>query len=313
MRTTFSVKNIASAKPVLALVGLGFAAMVGVGAWAAGWKDMLAALAGLPAWGWVLVGVIPFLHNGTRFLRYLLAADVLGLPAVPVRRWVLYYTAGAALLATPGKAGILLRLWLLERHEGVPLGRTWGIFLFDLLTDTAATVLLTALMAASGLTPLPGLGGGLWVLLGVVGVLGLVVWPWLVEGVVRFCKPRKRLAWVEGVAPLLARGVFWEGVLMSAGGVGLAAVASTELLAALGTPLPFADVMMALGASVVIGMAAMLPGGLGGIEAGMVGMLHWLGVPLPAAVAFTALYRLATLWIPTAVGWLILPLALRKR
>jgi uncharacterized membrane protein YbhN (UPF0104 family) len=56
----------------------------------------------------------------------------------------------------------------------------------------------------------------------------------------------------------------------------------------------------------------MLPGGLGGAEFSMLGMLFALGVPSAAAVTATAVIRVVTLWFAVLVGFLALPFALRR-
>jgi uncharacterized protein (TIRG00374 family) len=49
-----------------------------------------------------------------------------------------------------------------------------------------------------------------------------------------------------------------------------------------------------------------MPGGLGGTEAVMVGLLVWKGMPGADAVAATVLIRLATLWFAVGLGALML-------
>jgi uncharacterized protein (TIRG00374 family) len=65
-------------------------------------------------------------------------------------------------------------------------------------------------------------------------------------------------------------------------------------------------------ASSLTGGATMLPGGLGGTELAMVGLLIAAGVPLDAAVSATVATRITFLWLPVCLGFLILPLALRN-
>jgi uncharacterized protein (TIRG00374 family) len=44
------------------------------------------------------------------------------------------------------------------------------------------------------------------------------------------------------------------------------------------------------------------PGGLGFVEAGLVGTLTLAGTPAPAAVTATLLYRLVSYWLPIPAG-----------
>jgi uncharacterized protein (TIRG00374 family) len=87
----------------------------------------------------------------------------------------------------------------------------------------------------------------------------------------------------------------------------------------------FALALQALGAGIDLGTAAFVfsfamlvgglpifPGGLGGVEATMVGLLVLLEVDLASAATATALVRLATLWFVVLLGCLALPFALRR-
>ena len=56
------------------------------------------------------------------------------------------------------------------------------------------------------------------------------------------------------------------------------------------------------------GAVSFLPGGLGGTEATMVGLLAWSGMALPDAVAATVLIRVCTLWFAVLLGVAALPI-----
>jgi uncharacterized membrane protein YbhN (UPF0104 family) len=45
-----------------------------------------------------------------------------------------------------------------------------------------------------------------------------------------------------------------------------------------------------------------VPGGLGGTEAVMIGVLLWQQVPMELAVAATLLIRMTTLWFAVVIG-----------
>jgi len=55
----------------------------------------------------------------------------------------------------------------------------------------------------------------------------------------------------------------------------------------------------------------MLPGGLGGTEVAMVGLLVAAGAPLDAAVSATVATRITFLWLPVCLGFAMLPAAMR--
>ena len=72
---------------------------------------------------------------------------------------------------------------------------------------------------------------------------------------------------------------------------------------ALGSARPFG----ALALGYLIGMAANMipiPGGIGAVDLGLVGMLAVYGAPLSTAAAAVLIYRTISLWVPTLVGTL---------
>jgi uncharacterized protein (TIRG00374 family) len=70
---------------------------------------------------------------------------------------------------------------------------------------------------------------------------------------------------------------------------------------ALGSAPPFGAVVMGY----LVGMAANMlpiPGGIGAVDLGLVGMLTLYGAALSTAAAAVLIYRAISLWIPTVVG-----------
>ncbi len=61
-------------------------------------------------------------------------------------------------------------------------------------------------------------------------------------------------------------------------------------------------VLVAYAAGKVLALIPVTPGGLGFVEAGLVGMLTLAGVPAGFAVTATLLYRLITYWLPIPAG-----------
>ena len=56
-------------------------------------------------------------------------------------------------------------------------------------------------------------------------------------------------------------------------------------------------------AAATLGAAVPTPGGLGAVEAALVGGLTTTGVPVGPALAAVLLFRIATFWLPAPVGW----------
>ncbi len=305
----------------LGRTALGFAVFLAVFAAAALAFDAQALGAALgrlaPATLAALLG-LSLLNYTVRLLRWRLLAGPLG-ARVPLGPDLVTYLASYSLTATPGKAGELLRVWLLRRRCGLPYARSLPVFLADRLCDLLALSLLAAgglgwLVAGRVAVPLAALLGAglLWLFLHPDPLLRLVGglyrrigrWPRGFAQARRALRQGRRLRrpglWLAGVGLGL---VGW-----GAEGAGLWLVAD-----ALGHPLPLPEAVAIFALALVAGLVSLLPGGLGGTEAGMTGLLVLRGLPAPAALAATLAVRLATLWFAVLLGLCVLPFALRGK
>ncbi|SMF63927.1 conserved hypothetical protein [Tistlia consotensis] len=266
-----------------------------------------------------------------------LVAALLGLSlvnyAVRLARWRLFskpmrarapfaedavtYLASFALTATPGKAGELLRIWLLKRRCGLPYARTLPVFLADRLCDLLALTILS-------------FGGLGWVVGGRIAVpvaavlagsiLLLFLRPAPLIALVgtlygRFRRAPRHFAQARRAlrqgARLRRPGLWLAGIALGLLGWGCEGTGLWLVLQALGSPVALVDAAAIFALSLVAGVVSLLPGGLGGTEAGMVGLLLLRGVPTATALAATLTVRLATLWFAVALGLVFLPVALR--
>jgi undecaprenyl-diphosphatase len=75
-------------------------------------------------------------------------------------------------------------------------------------------------------------------------------------------------------------------------------------LEAFGGGLPFATVGAVFLVGSAVAQAAPTPGGLGAMEAALIGGLTAAGVQSEIAVPAVFLYRLFTFWVPILPGWL---------
>jgi uncharacterized protein (TIRG00374 family) len=238
---------------------------------------------------------------------------------VPFIQNGLYYVAGFSMAITPGKVGEALRIWLLRRSHSIHYDRTVGLLIADRLSDAGA-LLLICLVGAFGFAP----GAGQLVtvaLIGmvIIGVTLLFLKPAaLIEAIGwiygRVKRGRKQFARARRALRELARLGSWRvygGTLMLASlGWFAEAFALYQLILAFGNSLSLLQIMFVFGASLLVGVAAMLPGGLGGTEISMVGLLVAMGIDMEAAIAATAIIRLTTLWFSVLLGFLALPAAL---
>ena len=268
-----------------------------------GWVGVLAAL------------LMSLLNYALRFLRWQLYLYLLD-HRIPWLDSMRIYLAGFALTTTPGKAGeavrgVLLRPWTVDYSH------SFALFFSERLSDLLAIVLLTLF----GLLLYPD---ATWLIM--LGLL-LVTACFIVLG-----QRRLLLRSIDLVA--VRSGAVWQMVfqvlqmlasaqrchqplpLMVATVLSLVAW-SAEALAfywvldwmGFTVPLSFACFVYAL--AMLAGALSFMPGGLGGAEAVMAGLLIWKGMAPADAVAATVLIRLATLWFAVAIGVICMQLESR--
>jgi glycosyltransferase 2 family protein len=230
----------------------------------------------------------------------------------------LYFVAGFALTATPGKAGEGLRMWLLERCHGYAYERSAPLFVGDRLNDMAAILLLclAGVGAFTAYAEITVLAAALML----VACLPLMRPKILLRatniafGLFGRRAPRLfariRTA-IRETARLFTFRLFGLGLLAALIGWFAEITAFHQLLAQLGAPVTLQQAMFVFTFAMIAGTVAMLPGGLGGTEAVMLALLGALGVDFQAAIAATAVIRLTTLWFAVGLGFAALPVSLR--
>jgi uncharacterized protein (TIRG00374 family) len=320
----FKLKNFSaetlkkSERKVISFVAF-LIAVGGILAFIFGGERVLEPLKRVPIHGLWVLALASLIENVLRIYRYRIFANALKLP-VPWGRLVLYYVAGMALLPTPGKIGVVLRLWLLHLHHNIPYRRSSPLLVMDVLTDTIAMLALIAIGilslghvygAALGLVLLTGLTVGIVIVLAApkfsVAMLKLL---YRLSGkrAPRFFAGIKRLLVLLG--DLMGWRVLVGGALLSFLAWASFGFAMSYLIIAMGTPVDWNLGAFALSIGTILGVVSMAPAGVGGAEAGMTAILHHFGTPLGTAFIVTMLARLAIIWLPVAVGFIALPWAL---
>lgn len=265
--------------------------------------EALRALGAVPATVWLAILALSLFNYGLRWLRWHWLLVRGGHP-VPAGRSLAMYVAGFAFTATPAKAGEAVRAAYL-RGEGVPVARTLSLLYLERWLDGVAVALLT--IGAIGLWT----GSVLQTLLLVGGFLAIVmlmasrrVMLWLR----RLCsaRPGRVTDWLgellKGIETLLrprllAGGIMLGVVAWGAEGVGLALV-----LWALAAEISLELAVGVYAAAMLGGAVTLLPGGLGGAEAVMIGALIKAGAGAGVASAATVICRVATLWFAVGLG-----------
>lgn len=268
-----------------------------------GWHDVWMAVQRIGAGVMVVALLLSLLNYVLRAERWRLYLRRLG-HDVPRRANAQVYIAGFALTTTPGKAGELIRSVFLK-----PFGVAWhtstALFFSERLADLVAIVLLTAL----GVTLLPQ---GTTAFLALAGALVLIMTLLRTEVperlVARALGHRAGGRWLAGVAassrPLWQGRLFWQSGALSLIAWLAEGVGTWLILRTLMPEISLQTACFIYGFAMLVGALSFLPGGLGGTEATMTGLLVLQGMPLPEAVAATVVIRLATLWFAVALGLL---------
>ncbi|HEX3688818.1 MAG TPA: lysylphosphatidylglycerol synthase transmembrane domain-containing protein [Solirubrobacteraceae bacterium] len=230
--------------------------------------------------------------------------------SAPVARGMAWSQMGSgALLPGGGVGSLAVGGWLLHRA---------GMSTRQILQRSSALFFLTsainvAVLAISGLVLLLGIGAGphdvlrtgLPVAVAVAAVIVVLGLPRVMHRVSgRFPAP----AWLEDIGSGIpaARRVLWRPHwrLLGASGYLLFDIAVLwTTLAAVGPAPPVAVLVVAYLAGYLPNVLP-IPGGIGILDAGLVGALGLYGLPLSHAAAAVLVYHAIAFWIPTLGGML---------
>jgi putative heme transporter len=240
--------------------------------------------------------------------------------------------AAIRLLATGGAGGFAVSAWALARAGMAP--RAIGSRLVASQVVEYAVYMCALLLCGVGLWVGLFPGGGSFVvtivpalfgLVVIITFLGLAALPWDPDRsrlAVRLAQPSGRISW----RPRLLRWLLTAGSTARAGTrwalssmfVPRAERRSVGLLGALaywgfdvavlwcsfrafGAPPALAVVVMGYFVGTLAGLLP-LPGGIGGVEGGMIGAFIAFGVPAGEAVVAVLAYRTISFWLPTLPG-----------
>jgi uncharacterized membrane protein YbhN (UPF0104 family) len=274
---------------------------------------------------WIMIGVLLEICSFAGYVVLFRAVFVRGGSPIGWRESYQITMAGLAatrLFAAAGAGGIALTAWALRRSGMEPrlVACRMVAFVVLLYVIYAGAVLLDGIGLGIGLFP----GGGSFaitivpaaiagILFAVVGAMALL--PGDVERrLARWAVGSGRLAhWVARAATvpaLAASGVRTAIDLIRSrnpgllGGLAWWGFDISVLWAcfhAFGSAPPFTVILMAYFVGMV-GNLLPLPGGLGGVEGGMIGALAAFGVDLDQAVLAVLSYRAISFWLPTIPG-----------
>jgi uncharacterized protein (TIRG00374 family) len=246
---------------------------------------------------------VGFLLRAQRWLYY---TSLLGWKISILQRFTAFI-ASFAFTATPGKAGELVKVFLLRGRNEVSLTEGASILLIERLGDLLAVVLL----ACGSLILFTDLR--VYIVVGIVLVGGMFVAVAnrnLSNAILAYLTaiPRLRPVGLRLVRALEAGRQLLRPVPFAVG-IGLALVAWTceatafhVLISDLGIQSSYLVSLSIYGVSTLAGALAMLPGGLGGFEAVMAFLLIRLATPASVATVAVVIFRLCTLWLFSLIG-----------
>ena len=293
---------------LLAVLTVGvFVALVGYG----DFDGTIGEIGNLPI-SYLLAGLGLALSNYLlRFLRWAFYLKVLKIEA-PVDISALVFLSGLAMSITPGKAGELVKCYLLNSKTQVPVSRSAPVVVMERLTDVISVIILG--LTGFVLLPVPVI-----VVLAValvVSVIGLMFA--LSRHALRLTGLPILSKWSEllrdsqeGFKELAAPRVMVVGVAIGAVAWFAEGLALWVILRGIGSEIDLVRALPIYAAATLVGAVTALPGGLVGTEGSMLAFLQQSGVTRAGASAGTVLIRLVTLWFAVLVGLLAL-LALRR-
>ncbi|MCC7162746.1 MAG: flippase-like domain-containing protein [Anaerolineae bacterium] len=296
--------------------------------------DASSLAAELRSFEWELLPIIVALtvfNYGLRFVKWHWYLGVVGVKDLHWFDSLLIFLAGFSMTLTPGKAGEFLKAFLVRQRVGTPVATTSPIILAERMTDGLALLIL----AGAGFLIFDSVQVRI-VMLGVVVAAAFVVL--LVQ---RRELANRVMTWMERAPMLAARMNHVQSFYSSAytllkfkplaiaiflGVVSWAGECFALALILVGLGIPFSWTLVALscfamGFATLAGSLLLFPGGLGGAEASIGGLLiafgkaPWLPVgtitPSIAAVA-TLMIRFATLWFGFFLGLVCLGIVQRR-
>ena len=246
-----------------------------------------------------------------RFLRWAFYLRVLKIDA-PVHVSALVFLSGLAMSVTPGKAGELVKCYLLNGRTGVPVSRSAPVVVMERLTDVISVIILG--LTGFALLPTP-----------IIVVLAVALAASVVGLMFAVSRQASRLTGLpilsrwsellrdsqEGFKELAAARVMVVGVVIGAVAWFAEGLALWVILKGLGSDIDLVRALPIYAAATLVGAVTALPGGLVGTEGSMLVFLQQSGITRVGASAGTVLVRLVTLWFAVAVG-LVALLALRR-
>lgn len=217
---------------------------------------------------------------------------------------------GLMMSITPGKAGELIKSYLLQKKGNVPYSESIPVVVYDRLTDLLAMMALVGiglLVYPFGLTPLVIIA----ILLALFFVMiqrrsfvnKLINWITKPQRLVRF---RGSLHHFYHQTLFLMRPrVLSFAFLISFIAWLLECISLYVIILAFSPDVSFLASILTFSLGTLAGALSMIPGGLGAAEASIAGLLMYFGVAGSLAVTISLIIRFVTLWFGVILGIIV--------
>lgn len=300
-----------------------FAAAIGIAVFVAviAWGDFHGVAAAVRGFRWGLMPVVLALvlfNYGLRFLKWQFYLSLVGIKGVSRSSSLLIFLTGLAMTITPGKIGEWIKSYFLSVRHGVPVSRSAPIVLGERLTDGFGLLVLAAaglLLVREG-----------WVFVAVLAALGIAAvallqyrpfGAWAIARAAKLPLIRSYAGFMTdffaSMTLLLSPKALLVGTALGAvswAGEGLALYVVYLGLGAENTWQLAVQGLFVLAITTLVGLASLLPGGLGVAEGGIAALSQSLvGLSRENAAAATLLIRLCTLWFGVGIGSVALAVA----
>ncbi len=255
----------------------------------------LGVVLGLVTSGWLI--------RGWRFHYYLANIGA----RVPFLYATSAFLAGFALTGTPGKVGEAMKGVFLKRDYGVSVTRVVGIVVVERLMDLFAVLIL----GSFSLLFFEGWRSLFLALAGVVVAAGaFLCLERLYRPILEAMERIPIVSWFAArVLKILLSGknlmkprIFLVGLFVSVIAWSMESLSMYIVMKGFGLPASVTEANFVYCFSTILGALSMLPGGIGGTEAGMMGLFAYLGISYSKGLPAVILIRVCTLWYAIFVG-----------
>lgn len=288
--------------------GIALAALLYVaGSLWAGFREVGAALAAFEWWLYLPVLALTLVNYGLRYWKWDYLLRRLGVH-LPHRENLLIFASGLAMVLSPGKAGELLKPYLVRERTGAAMTHTIPALVTERLTDGIAALALAAISVSTYAGDAAQYVFGPIALV-VVG-LGVLSHEGLSIGILRILQ---RLPGLGRLGTRLEE--MYKAMRICVAPVPLFLTVATSLVAWFAECIGYMLVFKGFGIDVSVDLSTFLyafatvaggfmPGGLGVADGALVGgaMRFIPELDQPTAVASALLVRVATLWFGVILG-----------